>query len=126
MNGNNRLLLDTNAFIYFFEGRSKITDLVVQTPIIYYSVISKIELLSSPRLNENEAAQIKSFLSLCQQVDLNAKIVEQTIAIRQSYRFKIPDAIIISSALMLNIPLVSADTAFRRASKLTLITDILT
>jgi hypothetical protein len=28
-----KILLDTNAFIYFFEGGSKITDLVVNTPL---------------------------------------------------------------------------------------------
>ena len=125
MNGD-RLLLDTNAFIYFFEGRRKITDLVIQTPVIYYSVISKIELLSSSHLSADEVAQIQNFLALCQQVNLNAKIIDQTIALRQSYRFKIPDAIIIASALNLNVPLASADTAFRKASGLTLVTDILT
>jgi predicted nucleic acid-binding protein len=53
MSGN-KLFLDTNAFIYFFEGRNKVTELVVQTPEIYYSVISEIELLSAKHLTENE------------------------------------------------------------------------
>jgi predicted nucleic acid-binding protein len=46
VNGD-KIFLDTNAFIYFFEGRGKITELVVQTPTIYFSVISEIELLSA-------------------------------------------------------------------------------
>ena len=100
MNGD-KIFLDTNAFIYFFEGRGKITELMVQTPALYFSVISEIELLSATHLTKDEIAQIKTFLSLCQQVELTSEIVEQTIAIRRKYHFKIPDAIIAASALNL-------------------------
>lgn len=125
MNGDN-IFLDTNAFIYFFEGRSKVTDLVAQAPAVYFSVISEIELLSAGHLTEPETGQIKEFLSLCQRIDLAPEVVEQTVAIRRTYQFKIPDAIIAASALSLNIPLISADTDFRKVNDLVLISDILT
>jgi len=121
-----KILLDTNALIYFFEGQSKITDLVVRTPTVYFSVISEIELLSAPRLTQDEIVQIKAFLSLCRRVELTQEIVDRTIAIRRQYRFKIPDAIIAASVLSLNIPLVSADTDFQKVEGLALISDILT
>ena len=121
-----KILLDTNAFIYFFEGRSKITNLVVKTPVIYFSVISEIELLSAPHLTEDEIVQIKTFLSLCQRVDLTSEIIDQTVSVRRKYRFKIPDAIIAASVLSLNIPLVSADMDFQKVEGLNLIWDILT
>ena len=124
MNGD-KLFLDTNAFIYFFEGRSHITELVVQTPAIYFSSISEIELLSAPHLTPDEIAQIKAFLFLCQRVELTSEVIEQTITIRRQYRFKTPDAIIAASALNLNIPLVSADTDFEKVAGLVLISDIL-
>lgn len=120
-----KIFLDTNAFIYFFEGRSKITELVVKTPIIYCSVISEIELLSPSHLVKNELAQIRGFLSLCRQVELMSTIVDLTIEIRQTYRLKIPDAIIAASALSLNAPLVSADTSFQKVNGLVMIEDIL-
>ncbi len=63
MSGND-FLLDTNAFIYFFEGRPRITDLVSQAEIIFYSPISEIELLSAAHLSQSEIGQIKQFLSL--------------------------------------------------------------
>lgn len=125
VNGN-EILLDTNAFIYFFEGRSKITNLVVNTPDIYYSAISEIELLSATHLTQNEIDQIAAFLSLCHRIDLTSKIINQTIALRRSHKLKVPDAIIAASALELKIPLVSADTHFQKVVGLTLISDILT
>ncbi len=120
-----KIFLDTNAFIYFFEGRNKITALVVHTPTLYFSPITEIELLSAPHLSLREREQIKEFLALCGRVDLSEKIIAQTIAIRQQYRFKVPDAIIAASAVALNIPLVSADVAFQKISGLVLISDIL-
>jgi predicted nucleic acid-binding protein len=125
VNGN-KILLDTNAFIYFFEGRSKITNLVVSTPEIYFSAISEIELLSAMHLTQNEIDLIKAFLSLCQRVELTSEIIDQTIMMRRQYRFKIPDAIIAASVLHLQMPLVSADTDFKKIVGLTLISDILT
>jgi predicted nucleic acid-binding protein len=124
VNGN-KIFLDTNAFIYFFEGRSHITELVVQMPAIYFSPISEIELLSAPHLTPEEVAQIKAFLFLCQRVELTSEVIEQTIRVRREYRFKTPDAIIAASALNLNIPLVSADTDFGKVAGLILISDIL-
>jgi len=121
----NKILLDTNAFIYFFEGKQRITNLVVNTPEIYFSAISEIELLSSNHLTQSEADEIKNFLALCHRVELTSAIIEQAIMIRRQYNFKIPDAIIAASAIYLEMPLVSADTHFRKAVALTLISDIL-
>jgi len=122
----NKILLDTNAFIYFFEGRRTITEIVVSTPEIYFSAISEIELLSATHLTTEETEQIKAFLRLCQRVELTTEVIEQTISIRQQYHFKIPDAIIAASALCLQIPLISADTDFQKVANLNLISDILT
>ena len=125
MNGN-KILLDTNAFIYFFEGRSRITNLIVNTPEIYFSPISEIELLSTTHLTQSEIASIKDFLLLCHRVELTSDIIDQTITIRRQYQLKIPDAIISASALFFQIPLVTADTDFQKVTGLTLISNILT
>lgn len=120
-----KILLDTNAFIYFFEGRVNITNLVVSTPEIYFSAISEIELLSADGLTQGEIDSIKDFLSLCKRVELTPAIIEQTISIRRQYRFKVPDAVIAASAIVLEIPLVSADAHFRDIAEIDLISDIL-
>jgi predicted nucleic acid-binding protein len=125
VNGN-KIFLDTNAFIYFFEGRSRITNLVVNTPEIYFSPISEIELLSATHLTQSEIDSIKAFLLLCHKVELTSEVIDQTSALRRQYHFKIPDAIIAASALYLKLTLVSADTDFQKVTGLTLISDILT
>ncbi len=80
---------------------------------------------SFPHLTQAEITQIKTFLLLCQPIELTSDVIEKTIAIRREYRFKTPDAIIAASALSLNIPLVSADTDFEKAVGLALVSDIL-
>jgi predicted nucleic acid-binding protein len=124
VSGSN-ILLDTNAFIYYFEGRSKITELVVNATRMCYSPISEIELLSATSLSLNQLEQIKAFLLLCERIDLSATVVAEAILVRRDYRFKTPDAVIAGTALDQKITLVSADAAFSRVVGLTLISDIL-
>ncbi|MGC1376297.1 MAG: PIN domain-containing protein [Anaerolineales bacterium] len=76
-------------------------------------------------LGESEIDSIKAFLSLCHQVELTPAIIEQTIRIRRQYHFKIPDAVIAASAIALEMPLVSADTHFKKIAELSLVSDIL-
>jgi len=120
------LLLDTNAFISFFEGRQSVARLVAQAPVIGYSPISEIELLSSAQLSQGEILQIKAFLALCERIDLTSEVVALTIRIRREYKLKIPDAIVAASALVAGVPLVTADVEFKKIEALNLITDILT
>jgi predicted nucleic acid-binding protein len=53
------ILLDTNAFIYFFEGRSRIAEHILLAETIHYSVITEIELLSASHLTEEDVATIR-------------------------------------------------------------------
>jgi predicted nucleic acid-binding protein len=124
--GSSNLLFDTNAFIYFFSGGKAIRALVEQTPIIYYSLISEIELLSAPHLTDADMAHIKAFLAMCEPIPLIPEVVAGTVRVRRQYNVRVPDAIIAASALHLNVPLVSADTGFQKIEALSLIADILT
>ncbi len=124
VNGDD-LLLDTNAFIYFLDGRGRVAELVLLADTIYYSVISEIELLSAPHLTEQEAEIIQEFLARCQRVDLTPAVVERTIVLRKAERLKTPDAIVVASAQVLGVTLVTADKRLSRIPGLTVIADIL-
>ncbi|HNS40836.1 MAG: type II toxin-antitoxin system VapC family toxin [Anaerolineae bacterium] len=124
MNGE-PILLDTNAFIYFFEGRAKVAEYILLAETIYYSVISEIELLSASQLTAQDIATIGEFLNRCQRVDLTPAIVERAITLRKEYRLKTPDAIIASSALSLDVILITADKRMNRIAGLHTLTDIL-
>ena len=124
MNGED-ILLDTNAIIYFLEGRTKIAEHILLAETLYYSVITEIELLSAPSLSEEDIATIRGFLARCQRVDLTPAVTEQTILIRRTRQIKTPDAIIAASSLVLNVPLITADAHFERIAGLKVVTDIL-
>lgn len=124
MSGSN-LFLDTNAFIYFFEGRNKITKLILQTAQLFYSPISEIELLSSPKLSDSESQRIKGFLNMCHRVELSQDVINTAIDLRKRYRLRTPDAIVAASALSSNMALATADSDFAKVSNLTIEHDIL-
>ncbi|AEG31663.1 PIN domain-containing protein [Thiomicrospira cyclica] len=71
MSGNDRYLLDTNALIYLFEH-----GLVLPKSILFYSSISKIELLAYPSLDKADESNIRSVLALMQEIRLSYDVVE--------------------------------------------------
>ena len=108
---DSRYLLDTNIFIYYFNG-----DPVVQ-PIVedvlagnisgFYCPVSWIELLCYPALTEEEAEQIRAFLRSLTCVALAESILDQAAQIRRDYRTALPDALIAACALAMTSTLVT-------------------
>ncbi len=54
-------------------------------------------------------------------MDINESIKETTIRYRKDFKLKIPDAIIAATANYLNLPILTADVAFKSISELTTI-----
>ncbi|MEW6701482.1 MAG: PIN domain nuclease, partial [Bacteroidota bacterium] len=63
---SNSFLFDTNIFIYYFNAEPSVEKLFsgdfISTNILYYSIITEIELLSFPKLSEDESKIIKGLL----------------------------------------------------------------
>ena len=99
-----KYVLDTNSLIYALNGDLKIPqyDYVV-------SIITEIELLSYSKLTDDEEQSIKMLLSLFKSVSLSEAIKERTIDIRKHYNLKIPDSIIVATAVEENAVLVTSD-----------------
>jgi predicted nucleic acid-binding protein len=104
----NNIFFDTNAVLYFLADK-EIKNTFLADIEITISFITEIELLCYPNLSVEEEENIKEFLENINIVNINDFIKEKTIFFRKKYNIKIPDAIIISSSYMLNIPLVSND-----------------
>ncbi|WP_170063211.1 PIN domain-containing protein [Polaribacter porphyrae] len=68
-----------------------------------------------------EEKVIKEFISQCKSITINDVIKKETIRIRKSYNTKLPDSIIIATALHLDFPLITADVEFKKVDELTLI-----
>jgi hypothetical protein len=102
------LLVDTDVFIdYFNPGRySYLFD--SRRFAIYYSVVSKKELLSRPGLREVERRAILYELSRCRMVQLTETITSRYSELRDRYpSLEKEDALIAAGALVKRLPLVT-------------------
>lgn len=119
MSGNN-ILLDSNIVLYLLNGEETLIPLLEEKQL-YVSFITQIETLGYKGISEEDAQNIKSFLSQCVIVDVNPVIKDYTIRLRQEYSLKLPDSIIAATSLYLNAPIITADTDFKKMEELDLI-----
>lgn len=106
-----QLLLDTNAFIYFLEGDERYAGVLL--PLfrrvqagdlsIIVSAVTEAELLVRPERDDNHAARerIQDLLSESgiYVAGVDRKIARRAAAIRARTRLRLPDAIIVATAL---------------------------
>ena len=99
-----KYVLDTNSLIYALNGG-------VQIPLYDYmvSVITEIALLSYSKLSAKDEVAIKATLSNFKTITLTNKIKEGTISIRKQYGLKLPDSIIVATAIENSATLVTSD-----------------
>ncbi|WP_240039132.1 MULTISPECIES: type II toxin-antitoxin system VapC family toxin [Okeania] len=99
-------MLNTKPHLYYLGGR-----LVNPLPggRYFISIITEIELLSYPSLTPVEEIQIRNFLAQITIVGIESQIKDLAIALRKSYRLKLPDAIVAATAQLLNAKLLTND-----------------
>ena len=119
-----KIWIDTNIALYFLGGDATLATALDQKEI-YLSVISEMEVLAYPKISDAEIKDVKTFFSDCTIIELTTPIKERAILIRRTYNLKLPDSIIAASAIEANIPLISADSIFKRISELNFIQYIL-
>lgn len=88
-----KVLLDTNAVIYFLKGAEKVVENLSKADSVAISFISEIELLCYD-VNKDETKNIKSFLKNVKILYPNPMAVKYTIDIRKKTGLKLPDALI--------------------------------
>jgi predicted nucleic acid-binding protein len=103
MNGNN-YLLDTNSIIYALNQ-----EFVFPNNRYFVSIITEIELFSYSKLTLEEEHILKSALSYFTTININENIKKHTIEIRKYNKIKLPDSLIIATALDTNSILVTSD-----------------
>ena len=85
-----------------------------------FSVISEMELLSFSGISEAEENNIKALLNDCEEISLLKDVKEKAIELRKKYKTKLPDAIVAASAIVNNLPLITADKGFNQIQELNL------
>jgi predicted nucleic acid-binding protein len=112
-------LADTNFLINLHEGRPFIE------PFLNYnfgiSFISEIELLGYKNISKTEETALKELLKDSFIFSFNDEIKGQTIKLKQKHSIKLPDAIIASTAIVFQIPLITSDKGFKNIKELDLI-----
>ena len=111
MSGNDKILVDTNVFIFLFEGRESAAK-ALKGKEIHYSIITEIELIGNLRVNNEQSKLITDVLSFHHKFGFSEEIGQETIRIKRQKKMKVPDAIIAATAMVNRLPLLTSDKAF--------------
>ena len=116
----NHLAADTNIILYLFNGDERISE-ILSGKQLYISFITELEILSFKEISKSGLQKAEQFLSQCKVVDINEEIKKKSVEIRKAFALKLPDAIIAATAIYLQLPLITADSDFKRIKELELI-----
>ena len=106
-----RALLDTNAILYLLGGR--LAD-PLEPGDYYVSVISEMELLCYSSLTADAESHVRDCLSELTVVDLTPEVKKVAIDLRRQHNLKLPDAIVVASAITLDAELLTNDLQLLR------------
>jgi len=113
MNGENRYFLDTNALVSFANGEESLGRLVLNADYVATSVICKLEFLSWSGLPADVRDIFLRFLDQIDLIGLNAldsALHDRVIEMRtKNVNIKLPDAIVMASALATQSILLTRD-----------------
>lgn len=108
-----KLLVDTNIILYALKGDDALTELIHDQDL-YISFVTRIELLSFPKIDEEGIALIENFLKQVPVIESNPVINADAILLRRKSSLEVPDAIIAASARFIGSKLLTADKDFKK------------
>jgi len=111
MNGID-FLIDTNIPVYVLEGHPSVKGIMQCSAAV--SVITEMELLGKKGLLPEEENRIRALLLDCEILAFTDVIKNTTIALKQQYFLKLPDAIIAATAKHYGLSLITADRDFKK------------
>ncbi|MGE0636419.1 MAG: PIN domain-containing protein [Bacteroidia bacterium] len=112
----NNILLDTNILIYLLHGDKTVRDML-EEKTWYISFVNEMELLMKPNVEAQELKAIEALLKECIIIEMNSAVKKQAILNGRRFRMKLADSIVLAAAQINNIPLLTADAEFKKASK---------
>ncbi len=80
-------------------------------------MITELELLAYPAITPEEEARIRAFLHGVRIIDLTGRVKAATVDLRRRFRLRLPDAIVVASALTLDATLLTNDQQLRNLSE---------
>lgn len=123
MNGN-KYIFDTNAVISLLKGDNIVLEIAEKAEWIGISIISYLEFLAFPALSSDDKAIFESFIKRIEVIGLdpgNKPLIDCIINIRIKHHFKLPDAIIVSTAIVTGSILVTGDRQLHTVDEIKII-----
>lgn len=108
MNGK---LVDTNILIYLSKRKLEFEQVATSQAKLFISVITYMEVLGYRFENDLEKQTITRLCEYFPVIHLNSEIIEKVVSIRQKHKIKLPDAIILATALTGDLDLITANVA---------------
>ena len=99
--------MDTNILIYLSKKELKLEDFADVNDTLFISVISYMEAKGFQFKNKHEATIIEAVCDNLIKVQLTDDVIEKVIDLRKKFKIKLPDAIILASAIENNLKLVT-------------------
>ena len=113
-------LFDTNLVIGLLKGRAEARAMITRNgaapATTFVSQITRMELLGFPGITASEEDGINGFLASARVLLLDERIETATIALRRSTKLKLPDAIILATAQVQSLQLLTFDDALREVA----------
>lgn len=106
MNGK---LVDTNILIYLSKRKLELEKIASPKIRLSISVITYMEVLGYKFEDNLEKQTVERLCKHFPIIGLNPNIVEKVISIRQRHKIKLPDAIILATAIISKMELVTAN-----------------
>lgn len=115
-------LIDSNIIIYASKPGFDFLHPLLAEPDIAVSVITQVETLGYHQLTADEKHYLTEFFANVEHLPVSAFVVEQAIALRQTQKIKLGDALIVATALAHGATLVTRNTDdFKGIAGLTLL-----
>lgn len=109
MSGN-RLLLDTNVLIYLSKKELNLEDFAGEDDILYISIITLMEAKGYQYSNKKEETIIDTLCENLIKAYLTDDVIETVISLRKKHKIKLPDAIILATAIENNLKLITRNS----------------
>ena len=109
MSGSRDVILDSNIIIYLSQKKLSINEVFEDNKRYNISLITYMEILSYNFPSKEEENFIRKLLSLFRIIDINKKIAKEVIKLKKKRKIKLPDAIIVATAIVENAILYTND-----------------
>ena len=117
MNGNS-YLLDSCFVLRSFARADDALEILKRHQILpsqcQISIITRIEVLGFSGLNDIDEKNLTHFISQFEQLSVSEKVVLKTIKIRKEHKIKLPDALILATAKIHHLNLLTFDEKLQK------------